>query len=550
MNPKKFQIKIESILGGHSSSLFMSKGDQYSASFAIDPALPPDNSDNEFSTIASGILRPSGSTHTGYSTSTTNYYSWLVTDIKDKSFNSDIYAYGANGSVAVAYPVQGWLSDGGSMTGGAGNGAAYYDNYMYFAKATTIARYGPLNGTPAFDGNYWTTTLGKTALIDTDYGSDPYLGKDYSNHPMHRHSDGKLYIADVVDNKGTIHYISTTKTTVEGDTDNGSTYNALQFGYGLYPIAIESYGSQIVIGLRESNYDNSAGSNVVFSGRAKIAFWDTTSQNFNNITGVEFPDGNLTAIKNAGGVLYFFSGSYDDYGFRVLRYIGGNSFEEVFMSEVGYSPHQAAVLAKGNNLLFGSANTIPNTGADSDACVWSLGLHRSGLTLGNNVFSIARPGLDSDYSSTGYNYAVGVSAVCEEVGVNLNQVGIFVATDLGLDRVFQSTLQAEPVWRSQIYKIGQPFKITKIRIPTLESTSSSQKQIIPKLYFDNGAKVKTLQTMDYSDKRIFTLRPENAVGEHSFCLELKWSGYITLGADGGTWSVALPITIEYELIDD
>lgn len=537
------KILIESILGGHSPTTHISAADQFRASFAIDPSLPVDNGDGVYSSIASGLIRPQGSTSRN---TTVGTIAWFSEDAK-KTGLTQSYAYDTLGSVYLVSESGGLtdLSDGGSMSNGSGNGSAYYDNYIYFAKNTTVARYGPLNGTPAFDGDYWVSTLGKTALTNTSYPSDPWMNNGtYANHVMHRHSDGKLYFADVVGNQGYLHVISTTKTTVEGDTDNGSTYQKLAFGHGLYPIAIESYGSNLAIALIEME----SGTTQPHL-RGKIAFWDTTSQKFNQITWVEYPDGMLTALKNINGVLYAFSGASDDFGFRVVRFVGGYTFEEIAYCEMGFSPHQGAVVGKGNNLIFGSANTVPDTTNDPAACVWSLNLHRSGLS--NGLFNIARPGRPSDGTQ-----ADGVFAIQYEEGGNFNQVGLHVAwsassTYGGIDRVFQSALEAEPVWWSQTYRIGHPFKITKIRIPTLVSAASGTKQIVPKLYFDNGATSKTLMTMNYdATKRNYVIRPENATGEYDFFLELKWSGIYTLGTSGGTWTVGLPITIEYELIDD
>lgn len=544
MESKTRTIRIESILGGQAPTTHFAKTDQFRAALGIDPSLPVHNDDTSpFAGIASGLLRPQGS---NTQTTTAASLMWIVDNPKGNGLaTGSSYGYDANGST---YSISGTggatpLSDGGSMTGGAGNGSEYYDNYIYFAKATTIARYGPLDGTPAFNGDYWVGTLGKTALSNTGYPADPWVGEDYANHVMHRHSDGKLYIADVVGNQGVLHVIQTSKTTVEGDTDAGSTYQKLTFGYGLYPIAIESYGSNLAIAFIETN--PSASTNIILQ-RGKIAFWDTTSQNFNQITWVEYPDGALTALKNVDGVLYAFSGSTDDFGFRVVRFVGGYTFEEVAFCEMGFSPHQGAVTGKGDNLIFGSATTVPTystTIPDTcTACVWSLGLHKNKLT--NGLFPIVRPGYGDSSDAS------GVTSIGYEEG-NFNQTGLHVGWDGGIDRVFQSTLEASPAWWSQTFRIGQPFKITKVRIPTLKSSSAFTKQIIPTIYFDNGSTAKTLMTLDYSStQRNYTIRPENATGEYDFFLELVWSGKKTLGAAGGTWTVGLPISIEYELIDD
>src|SRR3990167_558161 len=115
---------------------------------------------------------------------------WIVPQPKGNS----TYVYGYGGSAYtlntnLGAPVE-QLQDGGSLSASTGNGCAYYDNYIYFAKNTDIARFGPLNGTPAFDGTYWTGTLSKTALVDTTYPLDGgAFGYEYPNHVLHRHSD-------------------------------------------------------------------------------------------------------------------------------------------------------------------------------------------------------------------------------------------------------------------------------------------------------------------------------------------------------------------------
>lgn len=308
-----YQIRINSILGGHSALSHFSGDNQFLSSLGINPARPiSDSTSSYLSAQGSGILRPVSITSIG---TTVANIMWIESNPKDIY----IYAYGYNGSV---YTIQGAsmgltaLSDGDSMIGSHGNGQAYYDNYMYFSKDTTIARYGPLDGisgAPSFNGDYWVTTLSKTALSDyvlpaiNVFGS---TGVNMPNHVMHRHSNGKLYFADIVGGQGVLHCISTKKTTYEGDTDDGSTYLALEFGYGLYVTALESYGSNLVIALYEGSTPNASYDNPAYTRgkRAKLAFWDTTSENFNQITWVEFPDTLITALKNVDGVLYIASG--------------------------------------------------------------------------------------------------------------------------------------------------------------------------------------------------------------------------------------------------
>ena len=544
MANKTYQIKIESILGGQAPTTHFAAPDQYRAALGIDPSLPILNSlGDSFLSQPSGLLRPVCVTSAG---TTASYPKWIVSTPKDEN---NFYIYDASGSVYTtndtfsATTGLGDLNDGGGATG---NGAAYYDNYVYFARSTTIARYGPLDGTAVFTDDYWVGTLGLTALSNTTYPVDFDFTTTYPNHVMHRHSDGKLYVADIVDNKGTIHYVSTTKTTVEGDTDNGSTYNKVQVGYGLWPMAMESYGDLLVIAFIELK--KASGNRTVKGPRAKIAFWDTTSTNVNQITWVEFPDQMITALKNVNGVLYVVSGNQYTEGFRVSRYVGGYTFESVAFFETGQPSPAGAVDGIGEQLFFGSFTYIPEVAG----CVYSLGLRRPGLS--NGLFNIASVyGVDSDGNQT----EDGVFVTALNAG-GMDQ-GAFLYTDPvigyaravgfgGVGHVSTQSGKSPSTWWSQVYKVGQPFKITKIRIP-LANAASTNVSIVPKLYTDDfggsGSEytLRTIGGANNDNASIAVIRPTEATGAHSFWLELRWTGTTLC-------TVSLPITIEYELIDD
>lgn len=354
----------------------------------------------------------------------------------------------------------------------------------------------------------------------------------YPNHVLHRHSDGRLYIADVVGNQGTIHFIKTSKATVEGDTDAGSTYSALTLGYGLYPTAMESYGTDLVIALYEGTASGSRGPN------AKLAFWDTTSQNVNIIIFEEFPDNIITGLKNINGTLYITSGIAGQSGFRVSRFIGGYSVEEVFYNELGTAPFAGAIDGDSNRLLFASSSTVPI----STASVFSYGLQKA--KLGQGLFNIA--------SLAGI---LGTALIIPQRPSNSGQGGLSFNTPLvGWDTgapggevgCFSTDYENAPVyWWSQMYRVGRPFKITKIRIP-LANAVSSNTIITPKFYVDEGDTTKELTTINsvsFNGKKNIVIKPENLTGDHNFWLELKWTG-----SDLNV--VGLPIAIEYELIDD
>lgn len=545
--PQRLQIRIDSILGGHSRTTHFANRDQFRASVGIDPGSPLPGSagstysSSKYNVKPSGLIRP---TRASALTGTMNQTPlWM----KGARSSTTVYVLDARGSTytyAQGDSTFTALSDKG-LTTGSGNGMEYYDNYMYIATNTNIVRYGPLDGTPIFNGNYWTGTLSLTALENNSY---PYVllpsGTSISlpNHYMHRHSDGKLYIADVVGNQGYLHYIKTTKTTVEGDTNSGSTYQALRFGYGLVPICMESLGSILVTALYERDSTAST-NNIGIRGqttRAKIAFWDTLSQNFNSITWVEFPDGLITAMKNVNGTLYVFSAPAEkNTGFRVSRYVGGSTFEEVWSSEDGLAPFPGAVDGVSSRLVFGSNTFIPK----STGCIFSLGLSANGIS--NGIFCPFSTSVSGDLMVTslllptfsgrgkGWDYPVFGSSDFSST-FKLEGFGVGGASNMNA------------TWWSQLYRIGQRFKITKISIPLAEPLLSTS-SITPTIYTDDGFGTSFAQTAitqaNYGTKRTIVIHPTNVTGESNFWLELDWGNEYQ-------HTVSLPITIEYELIPE
>lgn len=553
----RLQIRIESILGGHSAYQNFSSSDQFQSSYNIDPDLPAQDqadaglADRSFT--ASGYIRPAPVTSASIANShLTSYPMWIVNQPKNPGFS---YIYGANGSVHTFdgsfIASLGDLNDGGTAVG---NGAEYYDNYVYFARDTTVARYGPLNGTPAFTDDYWVATLSKTTLnsgADAGNGrfpSHPSPGPDpLPNHVMLRHKDGALYFADVVGNQGVLHKIKTTKTTVEGDTDDGSTYNCIDFPYGMYITALESYGELIAVALVEMT----AGVAGTSTKRARLALWDPTNpQTYELLTADEYPDPCIFALLNSNGVLYLFSGDTLSLntGVRVSRYIGGSSWEQIAYLEYAYPPYPGGVDGKMNKIVFGTQTTEPIQGG----AVFAIGSTKSPVS--NTVFNImgvststaATTGLSENTIITSLKYAyqsgmyiTGPLVGFADVNSGDQTYGINFSTD--------SVWRCDSVWRSQVYKIGQPFKVTKIRIP-LATPISTSSTITPSLYMDDKRTQYTLENIDSStygsDPGNIVIRPENAVGKYNFFLSLDWIPSADL------LTVALPITIEYELLDD
>lgn len=522
-------IKIESILGGQGEYHYFTRDDQFGASFNLDPDLPSSDT-GDFSLKPSGLLRPSPVQTYGLSTTILAAPMWIESNPKDANY----YVYDVAGSLYAgdSSHLITAVSDGGTLGSSSGNGCAYYDNYLYLAKNTDIARYGPLNGSAAFTGTYWTGTLSKTALVNTTY---PYLNNArvrMPNHVLHRHQDGRLYIADVVTNRGTIHYISTSRTSAEGDTDNGSTYAKLTLGYGDWITALESYGTDIAIAVMENQATATR-----LQRRAKLYFWDTVSTNYNKE--VEFPDPVISAMRYdpVTGVLYVFSGQLGKLGTRVSRFVGGYLVQQIAYIHNSQPPFAGAVENILNRTIFGGTSSeVPNA---SFASVWALG---SATSLGGKgIFNImATPSTRNSSELTclkvinqsGFSYVTPITGWTD-------------GTEWGLDRQV-SSYNTQSIWRSKTYRVGQPFTIDRIRFPLQQAVASGM-TVTPKIVTDNGTSSTTLVAINSTNfpnsEKNANIRVSEVRGEHDFYIELTWSGSALL-------TIGLPITIDFSLVED
>lgn len=540
------QIRIESILGGISPYENYSETGQYNSAIGIDPSMFSFNSTNIYNSPSGYIV---------YGVRDTVYYTdaglsgvpqWIVTTPKNKN----VYVYDSVGSIytveysGVTHPYVvtglGDVNDGGSSHG---NGCAYYDNYVYFAKDTTIARYGPLDGTPVFTDDYWVSTLGKAALHLDDNGYPGALRN--AEHFLHKHGD-KLYIADVVGNQGVLHYICTKKTTVEGDTDNGSTYNAIDFPTGMWPTSIASYGEDLAISLYEGM--STASGNPQ---KAKIAFWDVTNpDNYYKRTETEFPDTVITSMINSNGILYTFSGDplpANESFNRICRFVGGYSFEQVAYQTYAKMPSPGTLNSYLNQIIYGSDNGKLSLGS-----VYSIGSKLNQIS--NDIHSIAGDNVITRVYSCNYAQFTDGPGRALIVGgkYNLtNCVHIFVSPRKdknGSLIILPGSVGTQ--FTSQVYRIGSRFKVTKISFSlTTKPSTVPNITISPYILVDENITTYTLNTINntsYGDETHVVLRPINCTGVNSFKLRFKFSGDTT----GEIIGIALPITIEYELLDD
>lgn len=525
------ELQIENILEGWSTTDYFSSKGQYNSSLGIDPDYPATSS----ATKTSGVLVPtryekfSGTEFTGYP-------NWIVTNTKTSntviytsdgklhSFDSSIVMR-ATDEASVALPI--------TITGGAGNGAVYYNNFVYLAEATDISQYGGMaqGASIAKTENVWTgAKFGKTALTNATYPS--LQGVPIPNHPMHAHTDGSVYIGDTLAGQGIIHRLNTKKTTIEGDT-NGTTvpsaYNALDLPFGYYPTDIESYGTDVVIAAIQTT------DATINQGKAAIFFWDPTNTD-SFYRQVALPDPLVTAILNVNGILYIWSGNASN-GVRISKYIGGETVSEVAYSEEGTPPFAGAVDALGSRLVWGISTTYPETSAS----VMAFGSKNDILPKG--IHNIARStSTGSTPTVTSVKYVQHASSIQPRVIIGWGD-----GSSKGLDKL-STTATFNNVWRSKVFNINQRFVLKKLAIP-LAGTVDANTTITVKIYLDDFSSSITLPVINNtnfpSSRKVMYKANDllTATGENNFCIEVKWTGTSSL-------PVLVPINLRIDISDD
>lgn len=510
-------FKINSIFGGFSICDYFNSRGQFLCSLGIDPDMPATDAGNK----PSGYIRPTAmAKFSGANVSAVPM--WILTNPK----NALVYVVLSNGKIISYNSSLASETLVGTLTTCIGQGAEYYDNYLYFRKNADVARYGPLNGSPALTQNYWTSTLSLATPKHTTYPT--INGVKIPNGDMHRHINNKLYFCDVFAvagvnaNKGILNYIKTKKTIVEGDTDNGSTYNALDFGYGVYPVCIETYQMDLVVALIE-------GVNTSMM-RGKIAFYDTTSVSCTSITSIEAPSEKeiFTAIKNVNGTLYAFSGFLTG-GCRVSKIVSGYSLEEVV-----YLPEEYPPISKGaidhlvNRFCWGSNSIEPAVAG----CVYAIGSKEQKLPSGlQNIIRCTATKTNPMVTAVKFVQSdgkiqlpiIGYKADDSEFGCDKKTTGC------NGNNIFRSEVIIPENW-------NEKFMLKKLRLSFGQAIAANM-EIKVYLYVDNAIANRTWtinNTSGHSGKRFVVLYPQIEIS-NNFFIEIHFTGSALL-------CISLPIT--------
>lgn len=522
----KLTLQFDSILGGiQPTEFYNTQGNgQIFNSLGIDPEMPKTDS----LTRPSGLIRPtsmekiSGSTVTGAPM-------WFLTNPK----NANIYCYANDGKVHLINSNLTMGSDLSTPTNGAGQGAVYYNNYLYFATTTDISRFGPLNGSPTMTNNWWTSTLSKTALANTTYPT--INGVMMPKHAMYVHPwNSRVYFCDVTsDGIGCLSMIKTKKVTVEGDTDDTlvpSSYKVLDFFYGWLPTCISNIGSELAIGLIEGT------DTTTKQGNAKVAFWSTVASDTSYNRIAQLPDPIITSLTNVNGILYAITGSASG-GMRISRYIGGESFEEV-----AYLDDQLPALAGAtdfviNRILWGGKTTLPAVSGS----VFSLGSKSKAMGMGlHNILKSTAGATTPMVTALKY---VSQGAIKQPIVGWKDNTGTAGALVAGIDKL--STTYGTSYLTFPLQRIGRNFQIISVSIPLSSSVSANQTVEVRAL-IDGGSSdvlLGTINNTNYSGARRVGIDPESSFGFNDFCLQLKFTG-------SALTTIQMPVLVDIEVIED
>lgn len=524
-------LKITGITGGLAPSSNLYGANQFLNAIGIDPDYPLTDGTNDF--LPSGLLRPTAYAKFS-STSVTAAPKWLTTTPK----TSLVYTLLDNGrfiSYNSSFASETLIATASGCTG---NGMVYYNNYIYVFRGTNVDRYGPLDGTPAYSTSVWTgATLGSlTALTDTTY---PTMRDSVTlpNHVAHVHSDGSLYFADFVNGQGIIHRINTKKGTYEGDT-NGTTvasaYNVLDLPFGYMPTAIASLGTDLVIAATQTS------NSTLKQGDCCLFFWDCVSSSF--YAQVPVPDTYVTALKNANGYLYIFSGNAANNGYRLSYYAGGYTIKTIYFSNEGYSPLQGAVTAFCDKLFWGSIKMVQTTSnPEYYGVVMSAQSKDPNLPLGIQV------PVKTTLVGSITNGVVPCIAAVEQTSFSTPRliVGWKYSTTYGIDKI--STTYTSSIFHGPKIHVGRKFIIRRIRV-NLPVAIAANMTITPAVFLDNFTSsstvgTKTINNTNYPNSEMFVEWKPDINGKKNFILELRWSGTALI-------PVEFPIEIDVEPILD
>jgi hypothetical protein len=548
---KKARVKIDSILSGI-SPLFHGMGEyNYLFGYGIDPEQETTRG-YPVGNIISPSVGYAYKTSSSFGGNTNNPIVWITSSTES---SQGLYAYSAQGTLYTWNGAFQSGEEGGiikpteSMT--MAPGMVSYMDYIYLATPTTIARFGPVSATaPTLTNDYWNDSagLGQARLTNTDYQSTTSL--TYSNHAMHLHNDGYVYVADYASGIGLIHsfYITSAGVTT-------AAYADLILPPGYLPYDIKSFGTDLAIACSARQYNS--GSEPLVT-RGAVFLWDTVSENF--YRQIDVPDSIVSALAIKNGELFILSGQRN-LGVNVRKYLGGNSTQLIASLGKGWSPPRAsAVAVNGNRIAFGSNRVVDN--AIEGAYVIMVGYTNSDLpsTALNCTQQVSAIG--DDYPEiTNVNYFLSSLTAAGHPVVSWRSDGNGSGNKNGIDfwNSGSGLGNVNSIFKSKVFDVGSKFYIRRIRLPFPNGVPTDVEPtmgIQPYVYMDNASVVHSSASMPMinafnypatsmtpNGEKVVEFNDVNFLGYNNFYLEFRWANGSSVA------SMGLPITIDLDIYD-
>ena len=239
------------------------------------------------------------------------------------------------------------------------------------------------------------------------------------------------------------------------------------------------------------------------------------------------------------GSLYVFSGNgVNGGGLRVTRYDGGLLFTQEVYQEEGVPPLAGAVATLGNRICWGGFTENPQ----ASASVFSYGYKKQSTpTALHNIINT---------TSVGTSPQVTAILNSQQTSNNTNRFIVAWEDDStrGIDKLSETVFAYNGFWLSDMFEVGKPFFIKRIRIP-LAVTLAAGMSCVPVIFLDDDSteiSLTAINSTNYSGRKVIYKQPalSGCKGVNNFQIAFNWNG--------GTVSLPIifPIEIEIEFLLD
>ena len=169
--------------------------------------------------------------------------------------------------------------------------------------------------------------------------------------------------------------------------------------------------------------------------------------------------------------------------------------------------------------------------------LWAIGSKISKITKG--LFNIMR------FTGTAGTSATVTSVIIPENTDFTNTkylIGWRDGSVFGIDR--NATTYGVSEFQSEVFKIGKPFEVERIRIPLNQAVAANMTVAVKVIVDEESTSttVATINNTNFSESERYVDLHPSVMGKHDFFIQLSWSGSSLL-------SLSLPVEIEGKIIE-